>query len=530
MKELPGLWQLVGGPLKGLSLIKDARTKRVSSYDKTGANADCWRVEPGETVVLADIKGPGCITHTWFTLSCPDKYYLRKVLLKMYWDGEENPSVLVPLGDFFGVGHGKVTSFYCLPLNMSANPWPNVDAAGMNCYFPMPFKESARIEITNEANEPIHALYFYIDYEEYDELVGEHGYFHAQWRRENPCGGTRQIREDFDAQNLTGEDNYVILEAEGRGHYVGCVLSVHNLCGGWWGEGDDMIFIDGEKWPPSLHGTGTEDYFGHAWGMQDNSYLFNGTSFHEAGREVVGEKITVYRFHIQDPVVFKKSIKVTIEHGHANAKADDWSSVAYWYQVEPHKPFDILPVGERLPREYIKEVEKQPVEDFCKNYMVIGPFDNPVEGEERKGLSIPYPPEREEFDIERDYPGKFGERVYWQKVIASEEGRLDFNNIFGYTEYAVCYAVTHVYSPEAKEAYLLVGSDDGVKIWVNGEVVHEVLAKRAAVPDQDRIKIKLRKGWNRILAKVEQETGGWALYMRLTLTEGGLVYSALGEV
>jgi len=146
--------------------------------------------------------------------------------------------------------------------------------------------------------------------------------------------------------NLDGKGNYVILEAEGHGHYIGCNLSVTHFQGTWWGEGDEMIFVDGEKWPPSFHGTGGEDYFNHAWGMQKNAFPFSGSILHES--DVPGYQVS-YRFHLLDPIHFSKSIHVTMEHGHANHLADDWCSTAYWYQTLPSKPFDVPPVEKRLP-------------------------------------------------------------------------------------------------------------------------------------------------------------------------------------
>jgi hypothetical protein len=243
----------------------------------------------------------------------------------------------------------------------------------MNCYFQMPYANGARIEIVNDMEWPVHAFYYYVDYEEYDRLDDDVLRFHAQWRRQNPTDGMDLAGKDasaaFQIKNLDGKGNYVILEAEGRGHYVGCNLSVDNIEVGdraalivhspekqepleWWGEGDDMIFIDGEGFPPSLHGTGSEDYFCNAWGMQSHAFPYAGTSLFEYDPEFPGRrKCTSYRFHIEDPVIFAKSIRVTIEHGHGNHQSNDYSSTAYWYQTEPHKPFpEMLPLAERLPR------------------------------------------------------------------------------------------------------------------------------------------------------------------------------------
>ena len=148
------------------------------------------------------------------------------------------------------------------------------------------------------------------------------------------------------AVNLDGEGNYVILETEGKGHYVGCNLAVRHFHDMWWGEGDDMIFIDDDTWPPSVHGTGSEDYFGNAWGMQRTAFPMNGSIINE--KDVPGFQHS-YRFHITDPVRFEKRIKVTMEHGHANHLADDWASTAYWYQTLPSPQFAIAQLKERLP-------------------------------------------------------------------------------------------------------------------------------------------------------------------------------------
>lgn len=350
-----------GSALSGLAQLRNARSKRISSYDVTGANRDSWRIEPGEKKNLAEITGAGAIRHIWFTVWCEDAEYLRKVLLRIYWDGEKNPSVETPVGDFFGVGFAKANHFWSLPLNMIRKEgWGK--EAGMNCFFPMPFAENAIVQVENQSEKPVGAFYFYVDYEQYDKLDDDLARFHAQWRRENPCQavvyGKQPGQQESDSggeYNLTGDENYVILEAEGRGHYVGCVVSVDNLNVfhqnyAWFGEGDDMMFIDGEKWPPSLHGTGTEDYFCAAWGFPGYYCTpYHGISLCQDPTDFAG-RTTMYRFHIEDPVHFQKSIRVTIEHGHANDQGNDYSSVGYWYQTEPHKPFPpMLPVSKRVP-------------------------------------------------------------------------------------------------------------------------------------------------------------------------------------
>jgi hypothetical protein len=340
--------------------LRDARRRRASSYDTSGGNADFWLLQPGETRTLANIEGPGCVRHIWMTLASREDAYLRRSVLRMHWDGAETPCVEAPAGDFFGMGHGIAKEFWSLPLTMSPR-----DGRGFNCYFPMPFTQNARIELTNDGERRLVA-YFYIDYEEYDHTPEDAALFHARWRRENPVRGwgddSRHIGEDpeyarelFATANKTGERNYVILEATGRGHYVGCNLNIDCFERGkndWYGEGDDMIFIDGDT-TPTLQGTGTEDYFGTAWSPQTEfSAPYQGQPLASGSDENAwAGKHSIYRFHIEDPVHFHESIRVTIEHGHANENSHDYSSTAYWYQTEPHAPPPaLLPVGERLPR------------------------------------------------------------------------------------------------------------------------------------------------------------------------------------
>jgi Protein of unknown function (DUF2961) len=373
-------------PLTALTSRVDARSGRVSSWDQRGRNQDYWTTGPHETRVLADLEGPGQITHIWMTQFCrkilgpglldpfdtattapvleihnalglnwevPDPDYYRKVLIRITWDDEPEPAVLVPLGDFFGVGHSMPNSYASALFTVSAKPEESLifgGSAALNCWAPMPFNKRCLIELVNENDLPI-AQYFYIDYELYRQpLPDDTLYFHARWSRSNPCNGwgpdIQTNSPEANIVDLTGDDNYVILQTTGSGHYVGCNLSVYHRQGSWWGEGNDMIFIDDDTWPPSLHGTGTEDYFNHAWGMQKNAYLYHGSIIHEA--DVPGYTVN-YRFHIVDPIRFNERIKVTIEHGHGNHLSDDWASTAYWYQSLPSPKATILPLEQRLP-------------------------------------------------------------------------------------------------------------------------------------------------------------------------------------
>ena len=327
--------------LGGLAALRDHRSARVSSFDTTGGNADFWVFHAGDKRLIADVQGAGIIKHIWMTLASEEPAYLRKVVIRMFWDGEKEPSVETPIGDFFGLGHAATTYFSSLPLSMFDR--------GFNCFFPMPFYERARIEVHNEGSGGPLILYFYIDYEVHESLPQGLGTFHAQWRRENPCAPV-QLPND---RNVDGKENYVILEAEGRGHYVGCHLNIDALAPGWWGEGDDMFFIDGEKWPPAIHGTGTEDYFCGAWNYNEIKKTFSTPyyGYHLKGNDDYTGKHSMYRYHVEDPIAFRRSILFSIEHGHGHDMGHDYSSTAYWYQAEPHqRTVELLPVEQRLPR------------------------------------------------------------------------------------------------------------------------------------------------------------------------------------
>ena len=371
--------QLGFSTLSQLALIRDFKSRRASSFDRTGGNRDAIPILPGGRLTVAEIDGPACIKHIWSTNSHAHvRDAMRSLVLRIWWDGEKTPSVEVPLVDFFGGGFGICTNFRSLPLQMNPSR-----GRGMNCWFPMPFRRHARIEVHNEWHEKVE-LFYYVDYESYPQWGDDLAYFHAQWRRENPTKGwgRKDLKGDKNKENLqwywktlntTGAENYVILDAKGKGQYVGCHLDIdcfQREKNDWYGEGDDMIFIDGEPWPPGLHGTGTEDYFlgaycpserfstpyagitqyngSPAWGAPEEDWPFRG-------------KNSMYRFHIEDPIRFNKSIRVTIEHGHNNKLSNDYSSTAYWYQFEPHGRFPRLPaVKQRLARPDWPEFTAEP--------------------------------------------------------------------------------------------------------------------------------------------------------------------------
>jgi Protein of unknown function (DUF2961) len=324
--------------------------KRVSSYDRSGGNADFRPIPPGETLTLMDDPGPGTITHIWFTLATEESYHLKKLVLRIYWDNESTPSVEAPLGDFFGLGLGEYFLYQSAPLSVGPNK-------ALNCFFPMPFEKHARMTVTNEGKELVEAFYFNIDYQAYSQpLPPDTLYFHAQYRQASPAKGwTNQWPDNGshivnDKKNLRGEGNYIWMEASGLGHFVGVTMSVLQNQDFWWGEGDDMFFIDGET-SPSITGTGSEDYFLGAYGFGGHPFSYPLYGAPVVGEERAGGRSSVYRFHLDSPIPFRKSLKATIEHGHANVRSDNYFSVAYWYQSEPHAAFPPLPaVEDRLPK------------------------------------------------------------------------------------------------------------------------------------------------------------------------------------
>jgi hypothetical protein len=411
------------GFLSELTKIFDARSARFSSWDQKGGNRDNWVIAPGESAILAEIDGPGCITHIWMTQTCriaagpgwippeqtgvpmleihnalgvnwetvDDEYY-RKIVLKIFWDDQIQPSVITPLGDFFGLMNSLSGNYSSLPLSVSVKDSENLTfggSASFNSYFQMPFNSRARIEVENQNNIP-YIQYFHIDYELYKEsLPIDIGYFHSYWSRSESDSGwgsdiqvnTAEIASTF---NTSEDNNYEVLNIIGRGHYVGCNLAVRHLQGSWWGEGDEMISIDDDTWPPSIHGTGSEDYFGHAWGMQHNAFPMCGSIIHES--DVPGFQHS-YRFHISDPVRFQKRIRVSIEHGHNNHLSDDWSSTAYWYQSLPSPLLHLAKMEERLPlREKISSPKKS----------------KSAAGTQETAASIAYEKRKKEFIIARD--------------------------------------------------------------------------------------------------------------------------------
>ena len=309
-----------------------------SSNEDITKNGDARSIPAGGTLTLVDEKGPGIITHFWNTVGSYDIFYPRSLVLRIYYDGMEKPSVEAPLGDFFGVGHGMHKTFDSAPVTVSSRGRSRV------CYWQMPFKESIKITVTNDNPEmKVDSFYYYINWEKVDSLPDDTVYFHARYRQEMPAT----------------PGNYTILDTEGRGHYVGTVLSNFQMETGWFGEGDDFFYIDGAK-EPQLRGTGTEDYFNDAWGFREFASPFHGVTLYEG--VFTGDRVTAYRWHIQDTVHFEKSLHMEIEHkgsifddqapitsfevGSFIERYDWVSSVAFWYQYPPTSSSESFPVWE----------------------------------------------------------------------------------------------------------------------------------------------------------------------------------------
>jgi hypothetical protein len=322
--------------------VTGEKGKGGTATEGTGARAardlgQSWKVspsivvQPGQTYTLAEIDGSGEIQHVWMT---PTGNW-RLSILRMYWDGETDPSVEVPVGDFFAMGWGKYARISSLAI--CVNP-----GSAFNSYWPMPFRKKARMTLENLDDKPM-TIYYQIDYTK--TLVPQDAaYFHAQFRRVNP---------------LPYKQAYTILDGvSGKGQYVGTYLAwgVHN--NGWWGEGEIKFYLDGDKEYPTINGTGTEDYFNGSYDFenQDTHQYEVFTSPYSGLAQVIKpdglyqsqQRFGLYRWHITDPIRFDHDLRVTIQDlgwqsgGRYLPLMDDISSVAFWYQTEPHTPFPKL--------------------------------------------------------------------------------------------------------------------------------------------------------------------------------------------
>ncbi len=606
-----------------LPYLKDSKLIQVSSHDTTGGNNDMITIAAGKEAKILQVQGPGIITRIWFRIDSNDPYFLRRILLKMYWDNEDNPSVEVPLGDFFGSGFA---------YRQYVTPYLGMSSGGYTCFFPMPFEDMARIVIVNETEQELKGFYYQIDYQKLESPIStDVGYFHAYWHRDS--------NTDYDS-------NYTILNTKGRGHIVGVNMSIQSYDGTFsFLDGDEKVFVDGEK-KPSIHGTGTEDYFSSGWYFNKGEYAgpYNGLVLKD---DSLG-RISAYRFHILDPIPFKKSINFTIEHGFNNTEVADYSSTVYWYQVEPHVKFPpMIRSGLRVPLRLIPPtdmleaekltfnlgkirskimdmsdygaewggskqllIESGPKDEFSLNlnrleetsydiriyytrgpeygnvdvfleaekvgqikgyapfiqpggylsisnfinlynglnlqfavagkdslsggyfigldgiklepkrtfipaWNVIGPFPNKRRADDsRAGMDSIYPPEVV-IDKNQVYPGLYGKPLRWQVLKTPANGFVSFDKMIRPDQPAVFYALTYIYSPQSRTATLLIGSDDAIKVYYNYNKVYTQRGGRTIEPDQGRIFIKINKGWNKLLLKIENRAGRFGFYARI---------------
>ena len=318
--------------------LRNYKSLKQSSFDRTGGNQDFFHIAPGGTLEVFQATGPGIITHIWFTINARSGHHLKELVLRIHWDDNAKPSVEVPIGDFFGLNLGDYFVYQSAFLNCSS-------VKALNSYFAMPFKQSAKITVTNEGKQPVGSFYSNIDYQLVPALPSDALYFHAQYRQATP-----QQAQPYTAGqpeiNLNGVNNHVFFETKGRGHMMGVTFGLLQTADGWFGEGDEMIFIDNPQ-TPAITGTGTEDYLCGAWDFNGIpfAHLYNGAPYISAA-ERVGGRYCLYRWHADNPVTFNSYMRHTIEHGHANDRGDCFYSVGYWYQTEPATDFPVLPAVE----------------------------------------------------------------------------------------------------------------------------------------------------------------------------------------
>lgn len=333
-----------GFPLPAYARAQSYQSLKQSSFDRTGGNHDWWSIPAGGTLEVFKDEGPGVISHIWFTIAARSGDHLKELVLRAYWDGNPKPSVEAPVGDFFGLNLNSYFNYQSEYLACSPGK-------SLNCYFSMPYRRGARIAVANEGRQDVGSFYSNIDYLKVPWLPEDALYFHAQYRQAAPCVA---VKGEAARVNPDGRLNYVYVETRGRGHLMGVTLGVLQNANGWWGEGDEMIFVDGET-TPLINGTGSEDYFLGSWdfGGRDGAQPFAHSMYGApliVNAERTGGRYCCYRWHGDNPVTFQHYLKHTMEHGHGNDRGDNFFSVAYWYQDAPSPDFPALaPLAERLP-------------------------------------------------------------------------------------------------------------------------------------------------------------------------------------
>jgi hypothetical protein len=514
----------------------------------------------------------------------------------MYWDGESEPSVSAPLGDFFGNGFDK-RHYVALPMGVSSG--------GFYVYLPMPFKNRARIVVENGTGRTIDAFYYNIDLVQVDDLPNDVATFHAWWHRD---------------PRTTSPEPHLIIDAKGSGYFVGLSMNTESHAGhiGFL-EGDEIIYIDGEF---RGMGTGTEDYFNGGWYFDQGEFAapYHGVVVKDDDLA----RIAAYRWHVPDPIAFQDSIRIELEHGHANDEVADYATVAYWYQTEPHAslpplpppdarrtlsvkipssavPADsiatdftrdglaarvpvvrpdvyevrVIPIGgpdrgtvdfrvENGPRRRVSlhsidadvalpasvidtvaaaghitvqasgnadvrlaAVHLRPLQRWAREWNVVGPFANPqhLGTEYSPAIDSVYGPETNP-QLASSYSGLGGATVRWTRATAGLDGRVRLNGHFTPNDWVVAYAQAFLYSPDERQAILMLGADDAHVLWVNGVRSSERQGRHVSVADEIEVPVTLQPGWNRVLLKIADLDGGWAFLVRVADPTGQLRWSA----
>jgi len=275
--------------------------------------------KPGETVVLADIEGPGTIRHLWMTISNREPNTFRSFVIRAYWEGQEHPSIECPLGDFFGFAHGKVQAYQSAVHSLG-------ERAGMNIWLPMPFVKQAKLTLTNETNKII-TIYYQVDYTIGDRHPADVGRLHVLFSRQNPT----TLKTDLE----------LLPQRAGKGRFIGALVGVRAFTDDWWGEGEIKVFMDGDEAFPTICGTGTEDWACLSYGLQQTPFLYHGANLSQ------GRFNSFYRWHLPDPIYWRESCRVTIQQiawreGLAETQ-DDWSAATFWYEPTPSAALPAMP-------------------------------------------------------------------------------------------------------------------------------------------------------------------------------------------
>ena len=473
-----------------LKLPEDYRSQRLTKLFPVG---------PGQTKTLFDINGPGCITHIWMTTNKYNDF--RKIILRMYWDDETDPSVEAPLTDFFGVGHNLASTdeYYSNPC-LALNPFN-----GYNSYFQMPFAKNGKVTITNEQDIDIKGwVYFQADYEEYDKLSKNVPYFHAQWRREAPA--------------LRRGRPYTVIEAVGKGFLAGMTyhIRVDDSADDWCHGGGDTVYIDSETYPGCINGIGGEDYFGASWGIDPFVSPYSGCTY-----DVEDKKLSMYRFYLESPIPFEQSVRLSF-----GAMANEITSVGYWYQNEPHQIFFEMPEAELcLPENNLEpgshDIELLPEKQI--NVAVIGPFKGDINTEFQPEIKIDLN-EPIETNYERRYkidnPGEDDRLVKWERA-RTTLGWLDFEALYRpkmegargvqTISGSVAYAYVRLYSERSRSCKLHLGYDDPVRVWINSKQIADFSEESGF--NGKTLKFKLQKGANDLLIKVANSVNqNWSVF------------------